>query len=157
MDNLRNLIDSMRKEKIRAKNKVRTSGLALCFNCLQVPHTDMIAITLTVMCNKRKKNALHPSYFAKIMRVIEQELNDISKNYDIKCDLCCRSLNMSINPIWYQYLDCHRLFFVPENILWVTLGRLFNQSNTEVIHESGIQEISVNVQTNNSDCIIKFF
>lgn len=163
MSNIKNWLKIITNNDLHAYNKVSTRDLALCFNFLQIPDTSTVVMTVTVMKNKIKKNALEPVSFAKVMSCIEDSLSDTMwklQNTSIKdVDLpeYFVGIKSQLTSEWYVKLCCHRVFFIPEEALFEVLGGLFNQDKIRVIKSNFISEVSVFVNTDNYDFNAKFY
>ena len=151
------------ENKTKAYNKVTTNKLALCFNFLQIPDTKVIVMTMTVMKNKSKKNAMHPTFFSKLLFCIEQQLLDTQceeASFEESSELeqyFFSSMKSKLSNRWYSQLNCHRIFFIPDTSLWNTINTVFHKNTIQMIREVGISEVSVFIDTDNHDCNMKFF
>ena len=74
MSYIKNWLEIISKNDIHAYNKVSSRDLAVCFNFLQIPDTDTIVMTLSVMKNRIKKNSLDPKSFARLLTCVEDGL-----------------------------------------------------------------------------------
>lgn len=148
--------------ELHACNRVSSRDLALCFNFLQIPDTETIAVTVTVMKNKVKKNSLSPDNFARIMNCIEGALETTSQEYSglneyDKDNVYFVGVKQQLNNQWYIHLCCHRIFFIPVGGLWITIKNLFEQSEVQYIKSNGITELSVLINTEDYDCNARFY
>ena len=160
MSNIKSWLDAVIKNEIHAHNKVSNRGLAVCFNFIQIPDTETLIMTVTIMKNKVKKNSLDPKSFAKLMTCIEDSLSNIiwengdNEPYE---DEYFRNVKSQLSSQWYMCLCCHRVFFIPESGMWNAIRNLFNQKNVRVIKNNAIEEIAVYVNTDHYDFNAKFY
>lgn len=146
--------------EIHAYNKVSGRNLAICFNFLQIPDTETIAMTVTIMKNKIKKNSLNPTCFARVMGCIESALHDTDIETEDRTDMLNEyyvNLKSSLSALWYTELCCHRVFFIPVSGLFSTIKNLFNQDNIVTMKDNDIEEVAVYVNTENYDFNAKFY
>nr|DAP04740.1 MAG TPA: hypothetical protein [Herelleviridae sp.] len=145
---------------IHASNKVSTFEQAICVNFLQIPDTNTLAMTLTVMKNKTKKNSLSPTSFAKLMDCIEDGLNQAQNELPEWVTMENEhfiNLKYDLKTTWYIELCCHRVFFIPQESLFSTIENIFNKDHMDTLKESGIEEVSVVVNTDDYDFNAKFY
>lgn len=164
MSNTKKWLDIISRNEIHAYNKVNSRDLSVCFNFLQIPDTNTVAMTVTIMKNKVKKNSLEPSNFAKLMTQIENSLNITSEEWE-QSHLSCQTseeeyfvnTKSELSAQWYISLCCHRIFFIPETGVFFALKNLFNQSNIRAYKNMGIDEVAVFVNTDAHDFNAKFY
>ena len=159
MNNIKTWFEIISNNEIHAYNKVHSRDLSICINFIQIPDTTTVVMTLTIMKNKIKKNSLDPSRFARLMSIIENNLDELYWESD-RCSLEAehyKNVKSCLTNQWYIKMCCHRLFFVPECGLFDVLKQLFNQEQVSNIKCLGIDEISVDVNTNNYDFVAKFY
>lgn len=164
MNNVKNWLSIVTNNDLHAYNKVNTRDLAICMNFIQIPDTETVAITITVMKNKVKKNSLPPLSFAKIMSAIEEALETAGEEwYDHNTVISNNEKEYFVNVKseldnqWYIQLCCHRVFFIPEDGLWETIKNLFNQDVIGKMKENDVDEVSVFINTEDYDFNGKFY
>ncbi len=161
MSTIKTWLKTLKDHDMRAYNRVSSRDLALCFNFIQIPDTNSITLTVSVMKNKTKKNSLAPDSFSKVMRCLEEGLSESLSDYKqsgtIDTGIFFTSVKNLITDQWYVQLCCHRVFFIPVDGLWDTIKNLFAQNNIQYITSCGITEVSVIVNTQEYDCNIKFY
>ena len=160
-------LQRIKSNKLKAYNKVVSKEVSLCFNFLQIPDTDIIVMTMTVMKNQVKKNAMNPTIFSKVLSCIEKDLlesyscydseNEVSTEFSEIEPYCFCATRDKLSNSWYFQLNCHRIFFIPESSLWSTIKYVFNRNSVQTIKGIGVSEISVFVCTDKYDCNMKFF
>ena len=154
------LYDSIRENKLSAYNQITTKNLGVCFNIIEVPgkKDDMTVstaiLTVSVMKNRKRKNAMESSKFAKLMGIIEENLD-----YFSSCDEppYFISLSRMIPNKWYSSLCCHRVFLIPVPYVFEVIEHLFSKESVGQMIETGLSEVSLVVSTNNHDLYAQFF
>ncbi len=164
MSTIKNWFNILTNNEIHAYNRVTSRDLSICYNFLQIPDTDTIVMTVSVMKNKVKKNSLSPMSFARIMSCVEESLSDTQheyinsgNTYDDSEDLYFMSVKNKLADQWYIHLCCHRVFFIPEGALWSTIKNLFKQQNIQEMKSNDVSEVSVFINTEDYDCNAKFY
>lgn len=157
MSNIKNWFSIITNNELHAYNKVNTRGLAVCFNFLQLPDTDTVVMTVTIMKNKVKKNSLDPSCFAKVMSVIEGGLDTVYFSVEDSEEEYYRNVKSILPTEWYVQLCCHRVFFLSEAHLWDVIKNLFNQECIKTMRDNDIEEVAIYVNTENFDFNGKFY
>lgn len=158
MSNIKDWYSIITTNDIHAQNKVSSRNLALSFNFIQIPDTQTIVLTVSVIKNKVKKASLSKSSFGAILQKIENGLKVVSEGYAGPLEPeHFESMNQVLKDCWYITLCCHRVFFIPTNCLWETLKELFSWGNLKPIRDEGIEEISVFVNTDEWDFNAKFY
>ena len=161
MSNIKNWFCNIVNNELHAYNRVSNRDLSICFNFLQIPDTTTIVMTIAIMKNKVKKNSLNPTNFAKVMSCIESSIEEV---YWQECSdkekipkECFVSTNKMIDNQWYVQLCCHRLFFIPEEMLFPTIKHLFTQENIRTLKNNDLKEVAVLVNTDQYDFNAKFY
>lgn len=158
MNNIKNWFSIISNNEIHAYNKVSNRDLSVCFNFLQIPDTETVVMTVTIMKNRIKKNSLDPVSFAKLMDCIENSLSNTMCEYKgYTEDEHFKNVKSQLTSQWYINLCCHRVFFIPEDGLWKTIKNLFNQDNIRTMKENCIEEVAVYVNTDSYDFNAKFY
>lgn len=158
MNNIKNWFSIISNNEIHAYNKVSNRDLSVCFNFLQIPDTETVVMTVTIMKNRIKKNSLDPVSFAKLMNCIEDSLSNAMHEYEgYTEDEHFKNVKSQLTSQWYINLCCHRAFFIPEDGLWETIKNLFNQDNIRTMKENCIEEVAVYVNTDSYDFNAKFY
>lgn len=158
MDNIKIWIKSIYNNNIRAVNKVSTNELAACFNFLEIPSTETIAITVSIMEGGVRKGRLDPQSFARLMKCVEDRLT-LSEQLATGEDVCpehFKNLKSKLELVVYYNMNCHRVFFIPKSALWITIDNLFNKSTNLVMKACGIAEIVAHLNTCNHNFVLKF-
>lgn len=158
MSDIKNWLEIISKNDIHAYNKVSSRDLAVCFNFLQIPDTDTIVMTLSVMKNRIKKNSLDPKSFARLLSCVEDGLLNTLEECETETkEEHFRNIKSQLSSQWYINLCCHRVFFIPEIEIWNTIKNLFNQDTIRTLKSNGIEEVALYVNTNNYDFNAKFY
>lgn len=107
--------ESIKNNNITSFNLTKKQDLALCINFLEIPmnNTNLIAITVSVMENRKKKAKLDSIRFAKTCSEIENLLLSLSSSPEDSEIPYWIPLVPYLLDGWYQNLKCHRLFFIP--------------------------------------------
>lgn len=107
--------ESIKSNNITSFNLTKKQDLALCINFLEIPmdNTDLVAITVSVMENRKKKAKLDSIRFAKTCSEIENLLLSLSSSLEDSEIPYWIPLVPYLLDGWYQNLKCHRLFFIP--------------------------------------------
>lgn len=161
MSNIKDWLKIITNNDLHAYNKVNTRDLAICFNFLQLPDTETVVMTITIMKNKVKKNSLDPKSFARVMSSIESGLEDayssqVNQGKELEYEYY-QNVKSELSTQWYVQLCCHRVFFIPENGLWTVIENLFNQNSIRTMKENDIEEVAVYANTENFDFNGKFY
>lgn len=138
MDTINNWLKLAKKHKVEVVNVSVVDEPSLCVNLLSIPETDAVAITVTVMEQQKKKNALPPWKFAKVIGVFERILRDIDGNY-IQSSPFFKPVPSE--TLWYRVLNCHRIFFIPETSVPDFISSFLSRNRLNVIKSSGVDEI----------------
>lgn len=153
------LYSSIRENKLSAYNQITTKNLGVCFNIIEVPSKDGITVntailTVSVMKNRKRKNAMESSKFAKLMGIIEENLE-----YFSSCDehLYFTSLSRVVPNKWYSSLCCHRVFLIPVSYVFEVVEHLFSKESVGQMIGTGLSEVSLVISTNNHDSYAQFF
>lgn len=159
MNDLKKWFKLVNDNGIVSRNKALSYQISLCFNFLQIPKTDTVIFTVSVMENRKRTRALSREHFNGMMNVIEWSLLEVQENSldDTHNPYYYISMKPIIPDSWYRKLRCHRLFFIPNNQLWKTIERVFNHENISSLTKNfGVKEISVFVDTMDYDCNLRF-
>ena len=114
MSNINNWFSIISNNDLHAFNKVNNRDLSICFNFIQIPDTATVAMTVTIMKNKVKKNSLDPNCFARVMNCIEDSLYECCKEFNGNTEKeHFFNVKDQLNNQWYIQLCCHRIFFIP--------------------------------------------
>lgn len=159
MSNIKTWFDIISNNEIHACNRVSSRDLSICINFIQIPDTNTIVMTLAVMKNKIKKNSLDPQSFARLMRVVEESLDETYWKCDRKSleEEHLQNVKSQLSNQWYIKLCCHRVFFIPETELFEVVKNLFNQEQVSQIKAIGIDEVAVYANTDSYDFNAKFY
>lgn len=158
MSNIKNWFSIITNNDLHAYNKVNTRDMAICFNFLQLPDTETVVMTITIMKNKVKKNSLDPKNFARVMSKIEAGLSEAYfSQEEVAEEEYYQNVKSELPTQWYIQLCCHRVFFIPESGLWDVIKNLFNQENIRAMKDNDIEEVAVYVNTENYDFNGKFY
>ena len=159
MNKFETLYNSIRENKLSAYNQITTKNLGVCFNIIEVPSSEEIPvdtaiITVSVMKGRERKNAMESSRFAKLMRVIEENLD-----YFSSCDEppYFTSLSRIVSNKWYSSLCCHRVFLIPVSYVFEVVEHLFTKESVGQMLETGLSEVSLVISTSNHDSYAQFF
>lgn len=151
--NLMPYFKSLKQNKIKCKNYVRTREEALCFNILEIPPTEELPqpefsiLTVSVMYRRKKRAKLADSSFAKVMNTLEETLELIRYKYGIEDTLCLTPVhNTKVNNSWYSLVECHRLFFLPTEMVFSVLEELTSASFLSLLN-GVVSETSFYVNT----------
>lgn len=158
MNNIKTWIKAIYGNNIRAVNRVSTNELAACFNFLEIPSTETIAITVSIMEGGVRKGRLDPQSFARLMKCVEDKLalSEQLANGDDVCPEHFKNLKSKLELVVYYNMNCHRVFFIPKSALWVTIDSLFDKSANLTMNVCGVSEIVAHVNTCNHNFVLKF-
>lgn len=150
MDLIKDLLNFSQQGKLQVVNISDSSELSLCLNLLSIPKCNAVAVTITVMKDGKKKNALPPWTFAAVMRVFEKLLKDIDdrefQNHGTYHELYFKPV--SLKTEWYKVLNCHRIFFIPELSVSDFISAFLSKGKLNVVKESGnLASVSLVVNT----------
>lgn len=160
MSNIKNWLSIITNNELHAYNKVNSRDLSICFNFIQIPDTNTVAITVTIMKNKVKKNALDSKSFARVMGLIDEALDSAYYSYKNKAaaeEEHFINVRDQLTDQWYIQLCCHRVFFIPEDSLWGVIENLFHQKSISEMKSNNLDEVSVYVNTDHYDFNGKFY
>lgn len=146
----------LKENKLKAYNHVHTQNLSMCINFLGTEQ-DTITMTLTIMKERRKKNSLDPREFAVALSLLEKWLDEIDVQYSVNEYPFFTPFRNQLPVSWYKYLECHRVFFIPKELLWQTIGHLFTSDNIARLQKTGLSEISVFVDTLEHEGSLNFY
>ena len=141
------ITDIIKKNHITAFNYSRSNNSSVCFNFIELPNTKDVILTVTMMKNKKKTISLDSKSFAKAMGIIESRLDNLLSEED--CDFpYFSSIHNQLNRGIYHSLKCHRMFVIPEYLLFDTVKVLSSVNAMEQLKLScSIEEISLYVRT----------
>ena len=153
------LYNTIRENKLSAYNHVTTKNLGVCFNIIEVPSREEIPVntailTVSVMKNRKRKNAMESSKFARLMRVVEESLDDFP-SFDEHPYFT--PLSRVIPNKWYSSLCCHRVFLIPVSYVFEVVEHLFSRESVGQMLETGLSEVSLVISTDNHDSYAQFF
>lgn len=163
MDNIKTWLKIIENNNIHANNKVSTADVAVCINFLQIPDTEVVIVTITMMKNKSKRVALDVVNFAKAMSCMEDALStvegwcDENHKYNKYYEYFQKHNELDLSKNWFIQLCCHRVFFVPDFSLWKVIESMFCSPRIKLLKSLGLYEISVLVNTDNYDFNTKFY
>lgn len=144
-----------------ANNKVKGGGVSLCLNFLQIPDTQTVVITVSIVENNKKKIALSPLNFFKIMNLLESSLSECAVEYqdstateDEKEEYFINLTNF-LGDEWYNTLKCHRVFLIPESALFMVINRIFSLDNINEIKQYDVDRVLAKISTENYKFVVK--
>jgi hypothetical protein len=159
MNKIETLYSSIIENKLSAYNQITTKKLGVCFNIIEIPSKENISVntavlTVSVMKNGKRKNAMESSKFAKLMRIIEKNLEHFAS-----CDEppYFTSLSRKIPNKWYSSLECHRVFLIPVSYVFSVVEHLFSKEVVGQMVGTGLSEISLVISTDSHDSYAQFF
>ena len=141
------VFNELRKNKVKAYNYTHTQNLSMCINFLGTENQDTVIMTLTIMKQRKKKNSLDPREFAVALSLLEKWLDEVDAQYSVNKYPFFTPFRNQLPVSWYKYLECHRVFFLPKELLWQTIGHLFTSDNLAQLQDTGLSEISIFVDT----------
>ena len=144
MDSIKTWLNLAKQDKLKVVNVTETDEVALCVNLLSISKSDAVAITVTVMKDQKKKNALPPGVFARVIGLFERTLRDID---DVRVQSSQFFKPVSLDTEWYKVLDCHRIFFIPETSVPEFISTFLSRNRLNVIKASGVSEVCLIVNT----------
>ena len=144
MDSIKIWLELAKQNKLEVTNISETDEVAICVNLLSIPKSDAVAITVTVIKDQKKKNALPSWVFAKVIGIFERTLRDIEDNL-IQSSQFFKPVSLSTE--WYKVLDCHRIFFIPETSVPDFISTFLSRNKLNVIKASGVSEVFLVVNT----------
>lgn len=131
---------SIKQGNLKAENTSISSKLTLCFNFLEIPNEPLYIMTLSVLINNHRSNAMVPMDFARTVSSLERILDKVAEQEHITDDILCNSLHGELENTWYKVLDCHRVFLIPMCSLWVVIKELYSLLNPKINY------ISINIK-----------
>ena len=153
--------NSLLENKVVANNKVKGGGVSLCLNFLQIPDTQTVVITVSIVENNKKKIALSPQNFFKIMNLLESSLSECAVEYqdstateDEKEEYFINLTNF-LGDKWYNTLKCHRVFLIPESALFIVINRIFSLDNINEIKQYDVDRVLAKISTENYKFVVK--
>lgn len=144
MDTIKDWLELAKQHKLITTNEADTDSLSLCINLLSVPTANAVAVTVTFLKNRRKKNACPPTSFAKVMRVIEQIMRNIDDEGQQYTD---RFQPVAMSNQFYLVLNCHRIFFITETATPKFISAILAKTRADIIRAQGISEIRIIANT----------
>jgi hypothetical protein len=153
-DFLDDCYEVVKNHNITSFNLTKRQGLALCINFLEIPVNDsgVIAVTVSVMENRKKKAKLDAIGFARVCSEIEGLLLSFSNVDDDKNIPYWVSLVPYLLDGWYSKLKCHRLFFIPKELLPQVIMGFTNKGFIAELRLAGnLKEVSFYLKTNTHD------
>lgn len=156
MEAIKHWLTLAKQHNLQVINEAATNDLSLCINLLSIPQTNTVAtvaVTVTFLKNQKKKNAVPPINFAKIMGVLESIMQEIEGDDG--------SLEAHFQPVdssyqWYHMLDCHRIFFIPETTTPDFISSFFKKHRISTIKSQGITGVCIIADTHQYKFNIKF-
>lgn len=138
--NLDALYASLKRNNKRSLNLYESRSLSICIGFLGTPEYDVVTMTVTIIKNGLKQKAMEPVLFSKTIGKIENWLYDIKEKHDkIFDDLLFAPTAKVLPRNWYSLLVSHRVFFIPEDIMWETIGSLLSLDHLEELEDLGIR------------------
>ena len=153
MSTIKNWLELAKQHNLQVINEADTNDLALCVNLLNIPTTGTVAVTVTFMKNRVKKNAAPPQVFARTMGLIERLMRGID---DEGYNLSDRFQSVSLSTQWYYVLNCHRIFFITESSTPVFIAEFLKQKQIQAIKGQEIKEVRFIAETGFYHFDIKF-
>ena len=144
MDSIKNWLNLAKKHKIELSTNTATDELSICVNLVSIPESDAVAVAITVMKDHKKKNALPPWAFSKVMGIFERIMRDIDEGL-IKDSNFYKPI--SLDTEWYKVIPCHRIFFIPEISVYDFIATLLLRNKLVPIKTQGIAEVSLMANT----------
>ena len=152
-DFLEDCYEVIKNQDITSFNFTKKMGLSLCINFLEIPmeQADIVAITVSVMEDRKKKARLNAIDFARVCAEIENLLLSLSaeNNHSSSEIPYWIPLVSYLLDGWYKKLKCHRLFFIPKELLpQVIMGFTQNYFVSTLKLVGNLKEVSYYVNTN---------
>lgn len=122
------LLEVIRNNKISAKNKSKWSELSLCVNIIEIPETELSVLTVSVLYDGKRRNAMPTMDFAHMMNTIEDIIGYVhdERDYGDMNDYVCTTLAKVLDDYWYRVINAHRVFFIPTSRSFEFINRMRN-------------------------------
>lgn len=157
MSEVNDWLKAIKEQEIHAVNKCNVEGLSLCFNFIEIPESNgIVALTLSVLNDGHRRNAMNPISFARIMNDIEGSLYNVAEIGKVENPLCCCSVVSKIDKDWYRFIRAHRVFFITKETLWVAIKEIFDSHGIECFKNEDVAGVSVYVNTSDYRCSMRF-
>lgn len=144
MDSVNNWLELAKQHNLKVTNEADTDDLSLCINLLTIADTNTVAVTVSFVKDRRKKNSAPPQAFAKIMRLLERIMRDID---DEGAKLTDRFQPVNLSTQWYTILNCHRIFFITESAVPDLVTLLIRYNCLIQLKSQGIAELRLIANT----------
>ena len=144
MNSIKMWLDLAKAAKLSVINISDTPETSLCINLISIPKSDAVAVTITVMKDQKKKNALPPWVFSKVMGVVERTLRDIDESM-VQSSQFFKPIGLDTE--WYKVLNCHRIFFIPETSVSDFIATFLSRSKLNLVKSQGVSEVFLVVDT----------
>ena len=158
-DILKQVYSAIKQNEVRAFNHSKTKDEAVCINLIEIPDTEHVVVTVTVLKDRKKKASLDYKSFAKLMTEIDRIFSHI-REYESEDDgtVYFKSLHSFVTNSWYNLLGCHRLFLIPKNYIFYVLDLLTEDKLAQTLRSfCGIKELNFYVNTSSHNLkIVRF-
>lgn len=151
-----------RPSDFRADNNVTVKSTAISINFIEVPdpeHTLKIPttiITVSVMKNRRRAQALKPSKFGSLMGSLEHILAQADVD-EIGFPYYQSLKDVMPHKYWCGQLDCHRMFMIPTADVFKVYSALFTQECVKHYNHLGAMGVFAVLQTTSHSSTSQFF
>jgi hypothetical protein len=158
-DVLASMLKDFQRENAKAHNHINTQNLSMCITFLGIESRDTVAIAITVMKDKQKKVAMDQYHFLMVMNTLETWLKDMSRLSDKHYGFPYFIPFGKSLPNWYKEsgLNCHRVMFIPKEVMWNTIGYFFQKSHIRTMKSCKLTSVVVSVDTPEHEAKIKFY
>lgn len=155
-------LKSIKNSRLSANNISKKSGICLCFNFIEIPESDtdypggVAVLTVSVMKDGARKNALNPQIFAQIMSGLEENLSFLAESEGIFDIRLCTPTHSELPKNWYTTLGCHRVFFIPIELIWKLIPMITTRQNMYWYSGKSIELLTLVLQTSSYNGVLKF-
>ena len=153
MDYIKTWLELAKEGKLVVTNVAASDAVSVCINLLSIPKSDAVAVTISVIKNQKKKNALPPGQFSAVMRIFERTLRDIDAGL-VQASQFFKPVGL--NTEWYKILDCHRIFFIPETSVAEFISTFLSRNKLNAVKANGIADVALIAETSQYQFISNF-
>lgn len=143
---LQNIYKSIRDNHVRSINNPTIDDLALSVNLLQIPNDNIVVMTITIMKDFKKKNAIPSLGFARVMKNIEDITDILSESREPDDLLFSTLVDIPVN--WYKSLNCHRVILISEDSVMDFVSSFIERSNLKKLKLQDLKQIYLFVCVN---------
>lgn len=144
MSTIKDWLILAKQHNLQVNNESITDDLSLCINLLSIPTVNTVAVTVTFLKDRKKKNAAPPQIFAKVMKILESIMQEIDDEGNMVTD---RFQPVDLSVQWYYILNSHRIFFITETAAADFISSFFRKNRLKMITAQGIKGVCLIADT----------